>query len=183
MFGRKSEEEKHIEQVENKRKSDERLAVAKAEDLARKEEEDAEAAFTAIAIEKLEAAEKAEEVFAAIAIEKAKEAGEIAETKRKADYITKKLKLTKEELLAEILWRYDEEQSLKKLALKEYEDKYGKVKTQEENISKIADNQDDILFELKNISGILKTMNRNVDVGLGRPSTVTDKSPAEVWGD
>jgi|SaaInlStandDraft_7_1057024.scaffolds.fasta_scaffold152170_1 hypothetical protein len=83
-----------------------------------------------------------------------------ADEKKKTDYLNEKSKLTTEELLAQILVKYEENQSLEKATTKETKD----------NIEKMVAMQRDMVSELTKINFILELMNRNVDTGLGMPS-------------
>ncbi|MDC0217424.1 hypothetical protein OAJ86_00185 [Nitrosopumilus sp.] len=55
---------------------------------------------------------------------------------------------------------------------KEKEDKHDQeIINQEEQLARMADTQQEILFELKNISRILERMDKHIDYGLGGMST------------
>ena len=190
MFGKKSKEKKEEKKAENIEV--ESLHGFNIKEIKNAKQISQENSFKRNLKEKAERIEAEEKAVAAEAAKRkataksetiAKAERLEAEEKMKADYIDKKSKLTTEELLAEILMIYEDKQSLKKVTSKEKQNKHdGEIATQEEALTDITKNQYDILMELKNISRILEIMNKNVDAGLGMPSTVKKKSILEDWG-
>jgi hypothetical protein len=190
MFGKKSKEKKEEKKAENIEV--ESLHGFNVKEIKNAKQISQEESFKRNLKEKAERIEAEEKAVAAEAAKRkataksetiAKAERLEAEEKMKADYIDKKSKLTTEELLAEILMIYEDKQSLKKVTSKEKQNKHdGEIATQEEALTDITKNQYDILMELKNISRILEIMNKNVDAGLGMPSTVKKKSILEDWG-